>query len=64
MSSVSALSQTCIMFINRRFGPMYLTLTTTTRQFLSSVLSILWFGHPISAAGYLRCMHYHVFGFV
>ncbi len=53
MSTVSAFSQTCIMYINRQFGPMYLTLTTTTRQFASSILSILWFGHPINATGWI-----------
>ena len=45
---MSTTGQLFIFYTIKRFGPVALTITMTTRQMISMVISCLLFGHTIS----------------
>jgi UDP-galactose transporter B1 len=44
----SAMGQLFIFAVLSGFGPLVLTMSTTTRKFFSILLSVIWFSHPLS----------------
>eukprot|EP01105_Mastigella_eilhardi_P019570 TRINITY_DN4617_c0_g1_i1.p1 TRINITY_DN4617_c0_g1~~TRINITY_DN4617_c0_g1_i1.p1 ORF type:complete len:333 (-),score=84.65 TRINITY_DN4617_c0_g1_i1:62-1060(-) len=52
-SLASACGQACIYAMITRFGVLTVTTVTTTRKFLTVLLSVLWFQHPLSPTQWL-----------
>lgn len=44
----NAVGQHAIYFLVRNFGALVLSMTTTSRKFFTILLSIVWFGHPVT----------------
>jgi uncharacterized membrane protein len=52
-SLASACGQLCVFFCIRRYGALVTAIITTTRKFLSVLLSVLTFGHNLSLSQWI-----------